>query len=89
MASAKRSGAIERVLCYFASAADLNFLVHHVAVRHPDRFSDEVARDSGSLEGDIPFRITGGRSEGRRSAHYERGSRRSKKQIFHGICPFM
>jgi hypothetical protein len=29
--------------------------------------------------------IIGRRSEGRRSAQYERGSRRSKKEIFHGV----
>ena len=29
------------------SAADLNFLVHHVAVRHPEWFSDEVAPVDG------------------------------------------
>ena len=65
------------------SAADLNFPIDHVAVRHRDRFSDEVARGSGSLGGDIPFCVIGRRGEGRRRADYERGSRRSKKQIFH------
>jgi len=70
------------------SPADLNLLVSYVPVRHPDRFSDEVARGRGSLGGDIPFRIIGRRSEGRRNAQYERGSRRSKKEIFHGLVSF-
>jgi hypothetical protein len=65
------------------SAADLEFPIDHVAVRHRDRFSDEVARGSGGLGGDIPFCVIGRRGEGRRSADYEPGSRRSKKQIFH------
>jgi hypothetical protein len=83
----KPSGAIERPIGALpsVSAADLNFLIHHAAVRHPDRLSDEVTREGGSLGGVTPFCITGSRSEGRRSADYERGSRRSEKQIFHGI----
>src|SRR6516164_10368062 len=86
----KRAEAIE---CYAVvtvplSPADLNFLVHHVAVRHPNRLSDEVARGSGSMGGDTPFRITGRRSEGRGRAHYERSSCRSKKEIFHAIVSF-
>ena len=70
----KRAEAIERVLCRSVSAADLNFLVHHVAVRHPEWFSDEVAPVDGAR---IVFwtkpvmcvvRIP---SEGRRSCDHE------------------
>jgi hypothetical protein len=77
------SGATE-VVDALPSAADLNLAVDHATVLHRDRLSNEVARPDGRVRADVPFRVIGRGSEGRRNSEWQSGNRGSKKQTFHG-----